>query len=628
MPYLLNIHIGPVQEFIASARRCQDLWYGSWLLSQLSRSTAEYIQDQNAQAIVFPGGLARGQVLSQDSSVANKVLAIIPGDAEAVRAVAEGAKEAMLARLQQLARPVFDVVYGGLWERGESKGLEMIPEALDMAWQQVMDLMEFQWVGVPYETENYHSARKQAERLLQAAKNTKPWEQPTWSRPGWRKSSLDGIRETVIPDPFFERQADRTKEAHAKWLYEKFRVRPTERLCGVGLLKRWGFDAEGGGAGRGGFHSTSHMAAAPLRERAEAMAKIPGVASAWNDYRSLLKKAPFHEQLLLKGEAHALFGNYDGSVLFPNRLREVFFAGEDARGATGPYAEVCKEAEQALKRLLAALSADEPNGYYMLLLADGDRMGAAIDHQKTVDGHRAISKALDHFAKSVEAIVSKHRGSLIYSGGDDVLAMLPLHTGLACAQELAEAFAKKLAAFPTDEGLLPTLSVGLAIAHHLEDFARVRAWAGLAEKRAKNGGRNSLAIRLEKRGGSPVEACGCWTPQDKDDDTFMRRLQTWIGLHAERKVPNKLPFQWTDLVRLAKDNPAVDDLVMLEARRLLARKDQKEAGAMDVSAIQAYLGKQTAPAVLESLCQELLLAKEIERASSQAKAPREPQEVL
>ena len=36
--YLVNIAIGPVQEFIASARRSRDMWFGSWLLSELSKA--------------------------------------------------------------------------------------------------------------------------------------------------------------------------------------------------------------------------------------------------------------------------------------------------------------------------------------------------------------------------------------------------------------------------------------------------------------------------------------------------------------------------------------------------------------------------------------------------------------
>lgn len=40
--HLLAVHIGPVQEFIAAARRCQDLWYGSHLLGTLATHAADH----------------------------------------------------------------------------------------------------------------------------------------------------------------------------------------------------------------------------------------------------------------------------------------------------------------------------------------------------------------------------------------------------------------------------------------------------------------------------------------------------------------------------------------------------------------------------------------------------------
>ena len=37
MRYVMVVNIGPVQGFIAAARRTRDLKYGSWLLSELSK---------------------------------------------------------------------------------------------------------------------------------------------------------------------------------------------------------------------------------------------------------------------------------------------------------------------------------------------------------------------------------------------------------------------------------------------------------------------------------------------------------------------------------------------------------------------------------------------------------------
>lgn len=622
MPYLLNISIGPVQEFIASARRCQDLWYGSWLLSDLSKAAAEHLKNNGAQAVIFPGGLADAMTLPKDSSAANKILAMVEGDETGVRQLAESARKAMLSELERLVEPVFKKAYQGL------TGADL-EEALAMARAQTTDLMEFQWVAVSFEENGYPAAREKAERLLMAVKNTKPWTQPSWSRVGWRKSSLDGARESVIPERFFEKLQGETEDQLAERIYKQFRVRPAERLCGVGLVKRWGSDPEAGLGKPNRFHSTSHMAAAPLRARAEAMKSDPVVGQAWQEYRNLLMRTPYPGRVRVQDLKHPLFEDFDGSILYKGRLREIFFAGTDSRRAEGPHKELCEAAEQALDKLLGALNVAEPNAYYALLLADGDYMGAAIDNQKTIGGHQKLSAQLDAFARDVRATVAKHGGSLIYSGGDDVMAMLPLNTSLDCAEELAKDFAEKLHDFPTTAGKLPTLSAGIAIAHHLEDFADVRTWADQAEKRAKNNGRNSLAIRLEKRGGSPVEAVGAWTGEQEKADVnslFLPRLRDWIDRHKGGEVPNKLPFQWAELVRLAKDNAAMNPIVMMDAKRLVQRKGEGEAGAKNVSAIQNYLEKQTDPAVLESLSAELVLAKEIERALRQAEAPKDTQE--
>ena len=42
MEYLFLASIGPVQSFIASARRTRDLWFGSMLLSELAKAAAKY----------------------------------------------------------------------------------------------------------------------------------------------------------------------------------------------------------------------------------------------------------------------------------------------------------------------------------------------------------------------------------------------------------------------------------------------------------------------------------------------------------------------------------------------------------------------------------------------------------
>src|SRR5690606_15822490 len=51
--HLLLVTLGPVQDFIAQARRTRDLWYGSHLLSELARAAARAIDEGDAR-LVFP----------------------------------------------------------------------------------------------------------------------------------------------------------------------------------------------------------------------------------------------------------------------------------------------------------------------------------------------------------------------------------------------------------------------------------------------------------------------------------------------------------------------------------------------------------------------------------------------
>ena len=53
--HLLAMAIGPVQDFIAAARRTRDLWFGSHVLSEISKAAAKAVADQvGFDALIFP----------------------------------------------------------------------------------------------------------------------------------------------------------------------------------------------------------------------------------------------------------------------------------------------------------------------------------------------------------------------------------------------------------------------------------------------------------------------------------------------------------------------------------------------------------------------------------------------
>src|SRR5690242_11271575 len=107
MPHVLILSLGPVQDFIAAARRCRDLWFGSWLLSELSKATARGVNSAAGhEALVFP---SPNSELHEGSgtSVANKIVAIVP-DGKSPDKVAEAAGGAMRSRLAELHREAFE----------------------------------------------------------------------------------------------------------------------------------------------------------------------------------------------------------------------------------------------------------------------------------------------------------------------------------------------------------------------------------------------------------------------------------------------------------------------------------------------------------------------------------------
>ena len=91
--HLLLISIGPVQDFIAQARRSRDLWFGSHLLSELSRAVARALADETK--LIFPALEKDDEELAPCDhpirpktdkplvAVANKILTEVPDGVDA-----------------------------------------------------------------------------------------------------------------------------------------------------------------------------------------------------------------------------------------------------------------------------------------------------------------------------------------------------------------------------------------------------------------------------------------------------------------------------------------------------------------------------------------------------------------
>ncbi len=654
---LLLVSLGPIQDFIASARKCQDLWFGSWMLSDVARAAAQAIEDAAGEgALIFPGNLH--QQTDRDPAVANKILAIVPQGKDPAQ-VAQAGQDAMRHEITHLADDAF--------KRFDNNDPYFNRELADV---QLRHMMEYLWVAVKMHNGDYRACRDRAEKLLAQRKSTRTWGAVEWSHMagvGVPKSSLDGQRESVLHENLYDKlRTHKRKNQHAKahQRRQQYFINSTERLCGVGMLKRVGValtqhdQTTFGGHRKPAFHSTSHLAAAPILTRINAIGTnaqetlddlirtfedhhidldrlcIRSGASPQASPTDLLDAQAFEPTSNPVNRTFAQYNDgrgFDGQLLFASRVESIVEEASRTDHPTPP--DVVTHLQKAVQGTLNTLKlASGPTPYYAIIMADGDRMGSAIDAVGDIERHREIGKALEDFTGQCEQLVTKASGSLIYAGGDDVLAMVPLHTALQCAWALREAFREAIEPQFKDLDALkqhhpdlnmPTLSVGMAIVHHMERMDRAHELARQAERMAKDAGRNALAILVDKRSGPTLKAVGQW---DQDDTPLHQRLARWAKWIQDKEIPSTLPHLMAEAIRVwqvptpvasaPSTQHAQDEAIRAIVQRVVKRR-RESGGTQEISplvrqALTQALNTDNHGDILtlaEQLSQELRIAK-------------------
>ena len=142
----------------------------------------------------------------------------------------------------------------------------------------------------------------------------------------------------------------------------------------------------------------------------------------------------------------------------------------------------------------------------------------------------AISKGLEKFTQGVNKIVEDHSGFLIYAGGDDVLALLPLEHALNCAYAVREHYQDSFVQVALEDKSLPeiktTISAAIEYAHIKMPLGKVLGDAHhLLDDVAKDKtGRDSVAVRVWKPGGQHLEWAMPWGKAVVDGKVVMNTL--------------------------------------------------------------------------------------------------------
>lgn len=578
--HLLLFTIGPVQDFIAQARRTRDLWHGSHLLSELGRAAARALVEAGA-GLVFPA-LERGAAElvpcfaplrangAPPLNIANRLLAELPDGADP-EAVAKGVRAAVQRCWRyEIAAPVKEAC------------ARLLADGIGDVWDEQIDtFLEIAAAWAPLGA--YAEARRELDRAIAARKHLRdfaPWRR---LRGGVPKSSLDGARETVL---------ERPERRDAK-LVKKYRITGGEQLDAVGLVKRAGGDPkltddEDREAHEIQFAPVVNVALASWATLAarEAPALFASLTSACK-----ARGLPRVRRQIPCAEAFP----FDATIFLRSRWASVF---EERGLGTARDAEQWGQAHVA--PLLGKLS--DPCPYVACLVADGDHMGRAIERLPDARAHRGFSRALSGFAGEARRIVEQeHLGSLVYAGGDDVLAFLPLPEALACAGALRQGFARVMAAVcpALETAERPTLSVGLGVGHVMESMGELLALGRAAEAEAKGGelvgkrlDRNALAIVVDKRSGGRISWRARWTEWNGDPAA---RLEADVALLTDQLSSGKIYEIARTLARLpppaGSRDPAWVRILTLEVRRSLARTHAGEV-SVEPGAIGLSLDEQ------------------------------------
>lgn len=389
------------------------------------------------------------------------------------------------------------------------------------------------------------------EKLLAVQKNARKFHQ--LNEVG-RKCSLCGERNVL----FYQGSPaliNKTKPAPVKIAMEsRVHLAENEGLCGICFVKRFANRAGRFLDIKPGFDSTASVASIHLLQEHE-----QEINEYVQQFKELTGLMHFDDELLY--EENLTTDYFRKNLLSSDELRE-----EDIR-------KKVKETRKRWKKTFGNRSNSKTNlkltSYYAVIALDGDNMGKWISGEMaprfdqvyhpdvwrklpeqfkaelkkmgkkdpgeeygkrpmTPALHSALSRALcDYSLEFVHRIVEKdYRGKLIYTGGDDVLALVNLHALFDVLLELRAAFSGHLfdngyvnfndetvsgfvrrnSRIFTTLGPEATASTGVAIAHYKTPLTEVldRAY-GMERKAKKAPEKDAFALGLMKRSGEHKE---------------------------------------------------------------------------------------------------------------------------
>lgn len=299
---------------------------------------------------------------------------------------------------------------------------------------------------------------------------------------------------------------------------------------------------------------------------------------------------------------HKLY-NIDGQWLIESSYRKEYL--ENEFGIT-----IEKSKLEGMKKFLKDNKITPPT-YYAILAMDGDNMGKwlkgeflpeigklihekaqkslldysagndrqeletllSMKHPMSPSFHNLFSRKLSEFAlnKVREIVETKHYGKLIYAGGDDVLAFLPVEDAVDCAFELNTEFKLLLS-----NNSNASMSAGIVFVHHKYPLELALDEVREAEKKAKyKYGRNAVCIKYITGGGQDRFFGIKWEDKEFFDDI--------ISKYSKDELSTKFAYDLMDIVNSVgyTENESNDNLKQILKNELLRIYRHKKSSGND-----------------------------------------------
>lgn len=524
-PYF-HFTLGPVQGFVAQARRTRDFWAGSFLLSWLAGVAICAVEKQGGE-IIFPipnqnfldAILGKNkEAKPQQGGIPNRFMADISNCQKFDgNAVTNAVKQAWLA------------IADKVWEK-DRQGLEQQGYPTKEIWErQNNNFWDMSWVI----TEGRDTS------ALDKRKNFRT--HTTSVEGGYKCMMMEGYQELSGASDKNSGKKRRNYWVNLVQLIHSKDIGETEELCAIAYIKRRfvhtfkdvkkPIEVNGNTLMIHGWQlphnvpSVAYMASVPwlknllenqnymddfkqvlnhidemkyfsdvdINERAESKNHVKTIQQIINDTKIDLKEI-----------------SLDGNIYYQTFWYNIGNFVADKQNYDGKIDDYRPKIKSALSKLYEKMDDFEPSPYYAILLMDGDSLGKQMSHEAR---QPIISKALDNFTQQAQEIVRNNDGFLIYAGGDDVLALLSLDDAIKTANQLRIAYADCFAQASNNEtkvhstlsGAINYCHIGMPLTQVLMDSH------DLLDNIAKDGvGRNALAVRVWKPSGQAVQWAMPW----------------------------------------------------------------------------------------------------------------------